>query len=78
MVSKASKTKKKVKKNIVSGIAHKVDTSSLIGQKVIVVANLAPKKLMGVESKGMILMAENSKGDLEFVSTNSETGSVIS
>ncbi len=65
-------------RTIVSGIAHKVDTSSLIGQKVTVVANLAPKKLMGVESKGMILMAENSTGDLEFVSTNSETGSVIS
>jgi methionyl-tRNA synthetase len=42
------------------------------------VANLAPKKLMGVESKGMILMAEDSEGNLRFVDTKAENGSGIS
>lgn len=50
-------------RTIVSGIAKHVDESKLVGQKVCVVANLAPKKLMGVESKGMILMAEDSEAN---------------
>lgn len=65
-------------RTIVSGIAKHVDESKLVGQKVCVVANLAPKKLMGVESKGMILMAEDSEGKLKFVDTKAENGSSIS
>ncbi len=65
-------------RTIVSGIAKHVDESALVGQKVCVVANLAPKKLMGVESKGMILMAEDSEGNLKFVETEAENGSTIS
>lgn len=65
-------------RTIVSGIAKHVDESSLIGQKVTVVANLAPKKLMGVESNGMILMAEDSEGNLKFVESVAENGSTIS
>ncbi|MCG8374582.1 MAG: methionine--tRNA ligase [Balneolales bacterium] len=64
-------------RTIVSGIAKHVDFETLVGQKVSVVANLAPKKLMGIESQGMILMAEDSEGRLTFVDTNSENGSPI-
>ncbi|MBO6524329.1 MAG: methionine--tRNA ligase [Balneolaceae bacterium] len=65
------------KRTIVSGIAKHVDIDSLKGQKVCVVANLAPKKLMGVESQGMILMAEDAEGNLKFAETTAEAGSTI-
>src|SRR5690554_140354 len=65
------------KRTIVSGIAKHVDIENLIGQKVCVVANLAPKKLMGIESQGMILMAEDSEGNLNFTETSAEPGSPI-
>lgn len=65
------------KRTIVSGIAKFVDLENLVGQKVCVVANLAPKKLMGVESQGMILMAEDSEGNLKFAETDAEPGSTI-
>ncbi len=65
------------KRTIVSGIARHVDINNLEGQKVCVVANLAPKKLMGVESQGMILMAEDSEGNLKFAETDAEPGSPI-
>lgn len=64
-------------RTIVSGIAKHVDMDKIIGQKVSVVANLAPKKLMGVESAGMILMAEDTEGNLSFVDTPAESGSTI-
>jgi methionyl-tRNA synthetase len=64
-------------RTIVSGIAKHVDFDNLIGQKVCVVANLAPKKLMGVESQGMILMAEDTEGNLKFAETTAEPGSTI-
>ncbi|MEX0843676.1 MAG: methionine--tRNA ligase [Balneolaceae bacterium] len=65
------------KRTIVSGIAKDFKAADLPGQKVCVVANLAPKKLMGVESQGMILMAEDSEGNLKFVETTAEPGSPI-
>ena len=65
------------KRTIVSGIAKHVDIDALKDQKVCVVANLAPKKLMGVESQGMILMAEDSEGNLKFAETEAEPGSTI-
>lgn len=64
-------------RTIVSGIAKHVDMENIVGQKVSVVANLAPKKLMGVESAGMILMAEDTEGNLKFVDTEAESGSTI-
>ena len=64
-------------RTIVSGIAKHVDLEHLKGQKVCVVANLAPKKLMGIESAGMILMAEDSEGNLKFAETTAEPGSPI-
>ncbi|HEX6981812.1 MAG TPA: methionine--tRNA ligase [Balneolaceae bacterium] len=66
------------RRTIVSGIAKDFDPENLAGQKICVVANLAPKKLMGVESNGMILMAEEADGSLKFVETNAKPGSLIS
>jgi methionyl-tRNA synthetase len=63
-----------------SGIAAYFKTEEIIGQKVSLLVNLAPRKIKGIESQGMILMAENAKGELSFVtSTNTdiENGSVI-
>ncbi len=54
-------------RTIVSGIAEYYSPEEVIGQEVVVVANLAPKKLRGVMSQGMILMAENEEGRLAFV-----------
>ncbi len=60
-----------------SGISNDFDADNIVGQKVCVVANLAPKKLMGVESNGMILMAEEEDGSLKFVATDASPGSPI-
>lgn len=62
------------KRTIVSGIAPFFEPDELIGQAVVVVLNLAPRKLRGVESQGMILMAENEEGTLAFVSPKAEFG----
>ncbi len=56
------------KRTVVSGIAAFYDPEKIIGQKVVMLANLAPRKIKGIESKGMILMAENEKGELSFIS----------
>jgi methionyl-tRNA synthetase len=40
----------------------------IVGKQVVVVANLAPRKMRGIESNGMILMAEDKEGKLHFVS----------
>lgn len=55
-------------RTIVSGIAHCFSADEVVGKKVCVLMNLAPRKIRGVESKGMILMAENEDGRLSFVS----------
>ncbi len=67
------------KRTIVSGIAQFFQPEEIIGKKVSVVANLAPKKIKGIESHGMILMAEDAGGKLAFVSSNEEVpaGSTI-
>lgn len=54
-------------RTIVSGIAAHFEPQNIIGQQVVVLANLAPRKLRGIESNGMILMAENAEGKLGFV-----------
>lgn len=58
------------KRTIVSGIAQHFATDVIIGKKVVVVANLAPRKMRGIESNGMILMAEDATGKLVFVNTD--------
>lgn len=55
-------------RTVVSGIAKFYQPEDIIGQEVLLLANLAPRKMRGVESQGMILMAENEKGELCFVS----------
>ena len=55
------------KRTILSGIAMHFEPAAIIGKQVVVVANLAPRKMRGVESKGMILMAEDANGKLYFV-----------
>ena len=68
------------KRVVVSGIAKFYEPEKIIGHKVCLIANLAPRKIRGIESKGMILMAENAKGELSFVSpvkTEFENGSVV-
>lgn len=55
------------KRTILSGIAMHFQPEDIIGKQVVVVANLAPRKMRGIESNGMILMAEDSDGKLHFV-----------
>ena len=55
------------KRTIVSGIAEHFSPEELIGKQVSVLVNLAPRLLRGVESQGMILLAEDADGKLDFV-----------
>ena len=73
---KVAKTKKLLKltidtgidqRTVVSGIAEQYEPDQIIGQRVTILVNLAPKNLKGIESQGMILMAENPEGKLVFI-----------
>jgi len=55
-------------RTIVSGIAEHYDPATIIGKQISIVANLEPRKIKGIESKGMILMAEDKNGKLVMVS----------
>lgn len=68
-------------RTIVSGIAQSFKPEDIIGKKVTVLVNLAPRKLRGVMSEGMILMTENAEGKLVFVNPDEDgvqNGTVIS
>jgi len=68
------------KRQIVSGVAEYFKPEDCVGQKVVVVANLKPRKLRGVESKGMLLFADNmvdGKERVEFISTIAEDGNPV-
>ena len=74
---KVPKTKKLMKlkidtgidvRTVVSGIAEYFEPEQIIGRRVSILVNLEPKSLKGIESQGMILMAENTDGKLFFVS----------
>jgi len=54
-------------RTIVSGIALHFKPEDIVGKQVTVVTNLAPRKMRGIESNGMILMAEDAKGSLHFI-----------
>ena len=54
-------------RTIISGIAESFSPEEVIGKKVTVLVNLAPRALRGVESQGMILMTEDESGNLVFV-----------
>ena len=64
------------KRQIVSGIAAFYKSEELIGKKVVVVANLPPRKMRGIESQGMILTAE-SEGKLSLLTADAESGSPV-
>ncbi len=59
-------------RTVVSGIAEYYKPEDIIGKKVSILVNLAPRKLRGIESQGMILMAEDMEGKLCFVSPTEE------
>ena len=59
-------------RTIVSGIAQSFNPEEIIGKRVTVLANLAPRKLRGVESQGMILMVENAEGKYRFIAPDGE------
>jgi methionyl-tRNA synthetase len=59
-------------RTIVSGIASYYNPEEVVGKTVSVLLNLEPRKIRGVESQGMILMAENENGELSFVSPEKE------
>jgi methionyl-tRNA synthetase len=70
---KVAKTKKLLKltidtgldqRTIVSGIAESFIPEALIGQQAMVLLNLAPREIKGIESQGMLLLAENADGSL--------------
>ncbi|HIE16481.1 MAG TPA: methionine--tRNA ligase [Bacteroidales bacterium] len=86
---KIPKTKKLLKiildtgidqRTVVSGIAEYFSPEEIIGKQVLVLVNLAPRKLRGIESQGMILMANSADGKLVFVSPDNKikNGSIIS
>ncbi len=68
------------KRTILSGIAQHFTPEEIKGKQVVVVANLAPRKMRGIESNGMILMAEDKQGKLHFVKPDNviENGSGVS
>ena len=85
---KVAKTKKLLKlkidtgidvRTVVSGIAEYFQPEEIVGKQVSILVNLEPREIKGIESKGMILMAENPDGKLVFVSPleNSPNGSTV-
>ncbi len=67
-------------RTILSGIAEHFSPEEIIQKQVVVVANLAPRKMRGIESNGMILMAEDQEGKLHFVKPDTmiDNGSAVS
>ncbi|MCL4133311.1 UNVERIFIED_CONTAM: hypothetical protein GTU68_053565 [Idotea baltica] len=67
-------------RTVVSGIALSYNAEDIAGQQVVLVTNLAPRKIKGILSQGMILMAEDADGQLKFVSPSEAVaaGSLVS
>lgn len=59
-------------RQVVAGIAKSYKPEDLIGKKIILVANLKPAKLMGYESRGMVLAVESEKGNLNLLTVNQD------
>src|SRR5690554_8228051 len=77
---KVAKTKKLLKlkidtgldqRTVVSGIAEFFEPEAIVGRQVSILVNLAPRNIKGIESQGMILMAEDADGRLDFVAPQS-------
>lgn len=82
---KVPKTKKLLKltidtgidqRTVVSGIAEYYEPDNIIGKQVSILVNLAPRNIKGIESRGMILMAEDYDGKLSFVAPDSSGGAL--
>ncbi|QCK14727.1 methionine--tRNA ligase [Mangrovivirga cuniculi] len=65
---------------VLSGIAQHFSPEEVVGKQVCILANLAPRKMMGIESNGMVLMAEDSEGNLRFIQPGEKVnpGSIVS
>ena len=55
------------RRTVLSGIAQHYTPEEMVGKQVTLIANLAPRKMMGIESQGMVLMAEDSVGKLKLL-----------
>lgn len=66
-------------RDVVSGIAQFFTPEEIIGKKIVLLTNLKPRKIKGIESNGMILMAEDNEGKLYFVSPDelAKNGSTV-
>lgn len=64
-------------RQVLAGVAEQYAPSEMVGRRVVLVANLAPKEMFGYESQGMVLMAEDREGRLTLVSADTETGAVV-
>ena len=78
---KISKTKKLLKllvdtgldqRTIVAGVAEYYKPEDIVGRKVVVLINLEPRKIRGITSEGMMLMAQNKRGELRFISPDKD------
>ena len=66
------------RRQLLAGVAAHMTADELSGRQVVVVANLAPRKMAGLESQGMLLMAEDRQGRLVPVEAGSEPGATVS
>ena len=64
-------------RQILSGVAEQMKPEELVGKRVVVVANLKPRKLRGFESQGMVLMAEDRDGRLALIESDGEDGAPV-
>ena len=64
---------------VLSGIAQHYTPEEMVGKQITLIANLAPRKMMGIESQGMVLMAEDANGKLRLLQPNDivNPGSVV-
>ncbi|MBI3232593.1 MAG: methionine--tRNA ligase, partial [Bacteroidetes bacterium] len=67
-------------RTVVSGIAAYHNPEDIIGKQILVLVNLAPRKMKGIDSQGMILMAQDTDGKLIFVAPENkvDNGSGVS
>jgi methionyl-tRNA synthetase len=61
-------------RQVVAGIGKWYEPETLVGKRVVVVCNLEPRELMGIESQGMLLAAKDGEGRLSLLSTLNEVG----
>ena len=68
------------KRTVLSGIAQHFSPEEMVGKQVTLIANLAPRKMMGIESQGMVLMAEDGDGKLKLLQPSEimSPGAVVS